>query len=94
MQDISPKGSGHPANSIQAGSGYKDHVVKPAEVRRNEAVDQAATIPYARCHSQARVVADLTKNHRHSQRSWYPPEGQEAARIAYESYDNLLRHSE
>jgi hypothetical protein len=77
---------GRPANNIQAGSGYKDHVVKPAEVRRNDAVGQAATIPYERCHSQARVVADPTKNHRRSQRSWHPPEGQRAARIAYESY--------
>src|SRR5690242_4723984 len=30
--------AGHPANSIQARSGYRDHVVKPAEVRRNDAV--------------------------------------------------------
>lgn len=87
MQRISPKGSGHPANSIQAGSGYKDHVVQPAEVRRNDAVGPAATIPYARCHNQARVVADPKKNHRHSHRSWHPPERQEVARIAYESYE-------
>ena len=58
-----------------------------AEVRRNEAVGQAATIPYSRCHSQARVVADPKKNHRHSQRSWHPPEGQRAAPIEYESYE-------
>ena len=32
--------------------------MKPAEVRRNDAVGPAATIPYSRCHSQARVVAD------------------------------------
>jgi hypothetical protein len=38
--------SGPPANNIQAGSGYKGHVVKPAEVRRNDAVGPAATIPY------------------------------------------------
>jgi hypothetical protein len=62
--------------------------VKPAEVRRNDAVDQAVTIPYSRCHSQARVVADPTKNHRHSQRSWHPREGQRAAApIEYESYE-------
>lgn len=78
---------GRPANSIQAGSGYKDHVVKPAEVRRNDAVGPAATIPYSHCHNQAWVVADPTKNHRHNQPSWYPPEGQKAARIAYESYE-------
>ena len=59
--------------------------MKPAEVRRNDAVGQAVTIPYSRCHSQARVVADPTKNHRHSQQSWHPPEGQRAARIAYET---------
>ena len=35
-----------PANSIQARSGYKDHVVKPAEVHRNDAVGPAETIPY------------------------------------------------
>ena len=79
--------AGRPANSIRVGSGYKDHVVKPAEVRRNDAVGQAATIPYARCHNQARVVADPTKNHRYSHRSWHPSERQEAARIAYESYE-------
>jgi len=79
--------AGRPANNIQAGSGYKDHVVKPAEVRRNDAVGQAATIPYSRCHSQARAVADPKKNHRHSQRSWHPPEGHRAARITYESYE-------
>jgi hypothetical protein len=78
--------AGPPANSIRAGCGYTDHVVKPAEVRRNDVVGQAATIPYERCHSQARVVADPTKNHRRSQRSWHPTEGQRAARIAYESY--------
>jgi len=78
---------GRPANSIQAGSGYKDHVVKPAEARRNDAVGPAATIPYSHCHNQARVVADPTKNHRHNQRTWHPPEGQRAARIAYESYE-------
>ena len=61
--------------------------MKPAEVRRNDAVGQAATIPYSRCHSQALVVADPTKNHRRSQRSWHPPEEQRAARIAYESYE-------
>ena len=60
--------------------------MKPAEVRRNDAVGQAVTIPYSRCHSQARVVADPTKNHRHSHRSWHPPEEQRAARIKYESY--------
>ena len=59
--------------------------MKPAEVRRNDAVGQAATIPYARCHSQARVVADPKKNHRHSQRSWHPPGGQRGACIEYES---------
>ncbi len=41
-----PLKAGRPANSIQAGCGYKDHVVKPAEVRRNDAVGPAATIPY------------------------------------------------
>lgn len=61
--------------------------MKPAEVRRNDAVGPAATIPYSRCHSQARVVADPTKNHRHNQRAWYPPEGQRAAPIEYESYE-------
>lgn len=35
-----------PINSVQAGYGYKDHVVKPAEVRRNDAVGLAAGIPY------------------------------------------------
>jgi hypothetical protein len=38
--------AGRPANSIQAGYSDKDHVVKPAEVRRNDAVGPAATIPY------------------------------------------------
>ena len=61
--------------------------MKPAEVRRNDAVGQAVTIPYSRCHNQARVVADPTKNHRHSQRSWCPPEEHRAARRAYESYE-------
>ncbi len=61
--------------------------MKPAEVRRNDAVGPAATIPYSRCHSQARVVADPTKNHRHNQRSWHPTEEQRAARIEYESYE-------
>lgn len=78
---------GRPANSIQAGSGYTDHVVKPAEVRRNDAVGPAARIPYSRCHSQVRGVADPKKNHPHSPRSWHSPEGQRAARIAYESYE-------
>ena len=85
-RSASPKSvPGRPANSIQAGSGYKDHVVKPVGVRRNGAVGPAATIPYSRCHSQARVVADPTKNHRHSQRSWHPPGGQRGACIEYES---------
>lgn len=61
--------------------------MKPAEVRRNDAVGPAARIPYSHCHNQARVVADPTKNHRHSQRSWHPPEGQRAARREYESYE-------
>ena len=38
--------AGPPANSIQAGSGYKGHVAKPAEVRRNDVVGPAGTIPY------------------------------------------------
>jgi len=79
--------AGRPANSIQAGSGYTDHVEKPAEVRRNGAVGPAATIPYSRCHSQARVVADPKKNHRHSQRSPYPPEEHRTGCIVYESYE-------
>lgn len=33
------------------------------------------------------VVDDPTKNHRHSQRSWHPPEEQRAARTVYESYE-------
>lgn len=78
---------GRPANSIQAGSGYKDHVVKPAEVRRNDAVGPAATIPYSRCHNQARVVDDPTTNHRHSPPPWYSLERQRTARRAYESYE-------
>ena len=61
--------------------------MQPAEVRRNDAVGPAAAIPYERCHSQGRVVADPKQNHRHSQRSWHPPEGQRAARIEYESYE-------
>lgn len=59
----------------------------PAEVRRNDAVGQAARIPYSRCHSPVQGVADPKQNHPHSPRSWHPPEGPRAARKAYESYE-------
>ncbi len=87
-RSISPESvPGRPANSIQAGSGYTDHVVKPAEVHRNDAIGPAATIPYSHCHNQVRGVADPTKNHRHNQRSWHPPEGQRTGCIVDESYE-------
>lgn len=60
--------------------------MKPAEARRNDAIGPAATIPYSRCRSQARVVVDPKKNHRHSRRPWRSPEWQRAERIEYESY--------